>query len=474
MRGRQLATGFTVVLLVVSLLVAPTAGAPRYGLTPAQFAELSEQVLSGTDPADEPQAADESEWTARRLAELRAERARNRGVERIGAARVHESGITGEGVRIGVIDGGFQSSHAAIAAQVADHRRFESGDARGRLLTAHGTAVAELVGETAPGSDLYLAEVGQSPTPEGYAAAVSWLLDRDVDVIVDSGSYFTDSDAEARAITAVAENASRQGVVFVTSAGNYGDRHWSGSGAVAGNASADSGWVAVADDTEANFLGGGEPIRGEVSLRLRWDGEADYDLYLYRHLERGSPRVVAKSTRRQANESVDNTESLGVAVPPGTYYAAVYAHDANASARLQLFSIHQSLSYADARGSLVAPASSREVIAVGATGPAGAARGYSSVGLTRGDVDVAAPDGVQTHSTGRFTGTSAAAPYVAGTAALIEAREPGLSPTQIEAIIEGTARGGTNVDAYAAVQAASTEREAERATTRPRAQNATG
>lgn len=87
------------------------------------------------------------------------------------------------------------------------------------------------------------------------------------------------------------------------------------------------------------------------------------------------------------------------------------------------------------------PAAHTNVIAVAAT----TADDYLASFSTRGDfVDVAAP-GYRVFSTFRgsgyayMSGTSMASPHVAGLAALILSRNPGLSPDQVRTIIEATA-----------------------------------
>jgi subtilisin family serine protease len=94
------------------------------------------------------------------------------------------------------------------------------------------------------------------------------------------------------------------------------------------------------------------------------------------------------------------------------------------------------------------PASCNGVISVGAVGDAGAHSAYSNV---NGEVDLAAPGGDSSTGHGEITstalgggtdteeGTSFAAPYVAGAAALLRSVDPGLTPDAVESILEGTA-----------------------------------
>lgn len=381
------------------------------------------------------------------------------------ADAVHDRGLTGAGVSVGVIGQGFDAD-GAVAPHVAAERQV--GDPP--RSTAHDTAVAEVVSETAPDADLYLAGVGRTPTPAEYAAAVEWLTARGADIIVDSGSYFPSVAADERRLTAAAERATDRGVVFVTSAGNYADRHWAGAGTA-------EGWVTFADDDAANALADGERLQGRVTVRLRWHAAADYDLYLYRRLPNGADRVVAKSVGDETGPGL-TVESIDVAVPRGRYYVGVYA-DSVATAtgnsvatatgnsvatatskpaatpgRVQVFAAHHRLEHTTAHGSMVAPATSDRVVAVGAAAN-GEHLAYSSLSAT-GSVDLTAPDSARTRADPTLAGTSAAAPYVAGTAALVEAAGRDPSPARVEAILERTADDeGSTVDALAAVEAAS-------------------
>lgn len=343
---------------------------------------------------------------------------------------LHEEGVTGEGVKVGVIGSRFSERHPSITAQVAASRQFGND---GRLLVggdAHDTAVAEIVARTAPGSELYLAGVGTRATPEGYAAAVTWLLENDVDVVVDSASYFPpDADSMDR-MNAVAENASDQGVVFVTSAGNYADRHWAGTGG-------GGGWVSFAEDAQYNFLGDGT-VSGDTSLRLYWSGAADFDLYLYRHTKGPNDPVVAKSVREQTGNG-SHAEAIDVSLPSGRYYVAIRAAEGAPETSLDLFAATHELSVTSTDGSMVAPATARNVIAVGATDRGtGQLRPYSSNGAF---LDISAPDGTRTRAAGDLYGSSAAAPLVAGTAALMASADRDLSPVEAERILKRTADG---------------------------------
>lgn len=370
------------------------------------------------------------------------------GVATVGADDLHRRGLDGAGVTVGIIDAGFRVSNPEIAANVGAYRSFDAGDAD----RAHGTAVASVVADTAPDATLHLAAVGSTTTPEEYERAVEWLEASGADVVVDAGSYFGQAGDGTGPLAQVAADASED-ALFVTSAGNYARRHWADTH----DATADGRWVDFAPGTEANALGGGEPIRGRVTASLRWNdanatatnattanattgnatnASGDYDIYLFRRQFRDD-RLVATSADGTGDA---RTAYLDVTVPRGQYYLAVRAGNTTGTHDLSLF-VNRELARRNASGSLTAPATAPGVLTVGAHDGSGVAP-FSSRGPVdnRSGVDLVAPDSVAVGAVEDGEGTSYAAPYVAGTAALLAAEHPDLTAADLRTVLRESAR----------------------------------
>lgn len=347
------------------------------------------------------------------------------GVAAVGADALHRRGLTGSNVTVGIIGSGFRPDDPAIARNVGAYRTFDTETNRWR----HGTAVTSVVVDTAPDAEVHLASVGGATTPEEYAEAVAWLRSNDVDVILDAGSYFGQPGDGSGRIARIAQRAARE-TLFVTTAGNYGRRHWSGQNLAMGG----PGWVQFAEDDEANYLSGGDRITGRVRVSLQWADwptDDDYDLYLMRQ-QFGKDEPVAVSERRQNGS--DPVEHIATTVPQGRYYVSIQVDDARGTHRLELFA-NRRLEHRSPAGSLTAPATASNVFVVGAM-ENGSLAPYSSRGPVDGrrGVDVVAPASVALRNLDGDEGTSYAAPYAAGVAALVYQRYD-LSPAATAAVL---------------------------------------
>jgi hypothetical protein len=393
------------------------------------------------------------EWVeSARLAPVSRPTALSEGVRVTRAARVHDTGVTGENVTVGVLDRGFDTSNANVSRGLIEARTFNTDLASG---ADHGTAVAETVAETAPDAGLYLAAF---EGPAGFGNAVDYLRGQDVDVIVAGVSWLYEPSDGTGGISRVAGDAVADGIVWVNPAGNYGRSHWEGRFSDPG----DDGntFHNFAPNDEVNNLrdpdGGPDDFRFEpgdrVHVVLEWDDwpsayadgttwrqqSADLDLYLYR-FEDGTETVVASSRRSHAEFGVPIEEIQYEVSENGSYGVAV----ANNSSRpvgvdTELYTLKtRDPEYSDQSGSLLGPATREEVTTVGATAHTdGDLRRYSSQGPTddgRRGVDVVAPDGTASDVyAGGFKGTSAAAAHVAGIAALLKGANRSATPAAID------------------------------------------
>lgn len=375
------------------------------------------------------------------------------GDDALGAAAARLAfGVDGSGVRIAVISNGVlgleTAKEAGDAPADVTAYAFGSGNLSGG---DEGTAMIEIIHDLAPGA---IVSFGAVATDLDHMAAVNWFAAR-VDVIVDDVSFFypADQSSEVSLNTTRALNHPDWPLrIYVTAAGNWAERHWSGQ-FVAGMDGArlglpDSGPVHQFSSSEPNGYANSFTLdpHERVTVALHWDDEwgrstNDYQLYLLD--ERGA--VVASSADRQGIESYLPQEDLHFqnGDTPAQYQIVIQNwRGAAAARRLDLFAIDHSaqdgsplrLDNITPGGSLLAQSDARDAITVGAASHGDSeVAPYSSRGPTWNGArkpELAAVDGVTvsdaTTFRPRFSGSSAAAPHVAAAAALLLEAQPTL------------------------------------------------
>lgn len=361
----------------------------------------------------------------------------------------HTAGMTGEGVKVGIIDLGFAGITALLGTELPAtiHARCTTGigSFTDRLSacdtgTAHGTAAAELVADLAPGAELYIATWS---SPMDTVATVRWMAANGVRVISASftSGFLFDGPGDGTAgrpssFYDAVNAAAAAGVLWVNSAGNSGDEAW--SGAWSDPDQDDLLNFAGADETNTVTLAAGQPLAVAICWTDPWGASAnDYDLVLIQGTD-----VIASSRYRQRGLG-DPYEVVRIVAPrPGTYGIRVVRHSAAPGGRIDLLAVSDgrplALGYRVNAGSLASPSDSASAseITVGAAASASPliARSYSSNGPTvdgRAKPDLFALDCVPTVAYPVFCGTSATAPIVAGAAALALEADPTLTAAEL-------------------------------------------
>ena len=352
----------------------------------------------------------------------------------------HDRNLTGEGVRVGIVDPtGFDPTNPDLAPNVNETRSFDTGNTiRNQGRFRHGTAAASSVTTIAPEADLLLANFD---TESGYIAAIGWLRSQEVDVIVAPLSFYGKPDDGSSAVERATERAIDDGIVVVAPTGNLAHRHWEGR-----FEPTDNGTLLFDGDDTRNRL---SPIRqpNRLVLWLSWDRThrtQDYDLVVYRH-QNGSVQRVAES-HSFGGDPYPN-ERVVTDLEPGTYSFAVRGPATERPARLEIESPTHTFEFATPSGSITTPASTLGVLAVGAYNPPNSEPAlYSSQGPTadgRVGVDVIASGSFQSVEYVGFTGTSSAAAYVGGIVTLLLDANPDLGPIRTEEMLEYTVDRGT-------------------------------
>ena len=156
----------------------------------------------------------------------------------------HEAGITGEGVKVGIIDVGFKGLSSLMGTELpatdrarcyTDIGRFTTNLAdceTGKADDIHGTAVAESLVDIAPQVDLY---IGHPVSPGDLQAIADWMVSEGVSVINYSAVWTFDGPGNGtspygNSPLRTVDRAVAGGVVWVNAAGNTAESTWFKSG----------------------------------------------------------------------------------------------------------------------------------------------------------------------------------------------------------------------------------------------------
>ncbi|WP_440956816.1 S8 family peptidase [Methanosarcina sp. Mfa9] len=368
-------------------------------------------------------------------------------------------GVSGKGVRVGIISDGVDSFAGAKAAGVlpGDVQVLAAGNGD------EGTAMLEIVHGIAPDAKLYFHEAGSNKLE--FNKAVDALLAEGCRIICDDIGWPDEPFFEDGIVAShVREALESQDLLYVSAAGNDANRHYQGMFFDDG-----SGWHDFSSGkSSSKNLYVDVPPGGEVTVVLQWNDPwdaagNDYDLYLK---DCSGGEELASSKNSQDGKGVPleffryaNPEKM---VIKGKICIEKYSGEPKV---LEVFIYPESRRdiYPDnlvEEDSVFGHPAVPEVLCVGAVGSENgnstnensgiapySSRGPVSIYFPRSEArekpDLCGPGSVELRGTDEsrnlFAGTSASAPYVAGVAALVWSEQPEKNASEIREILCSTA-----------------------------------
>ncbi len=371
--------------------------------------------------------------------------ATGQGVEVTLANTWHDHGITGKGVKIGILDLGFAGYENLLGTELPGKVTVQTfGNTTQFNKQVHGTAVAEIVHDMAPEADLYLIYFDSTAATLGQA--VDWLINQGVDIISNSTSVSGISPMDGTGFTAdLVNKAKNSGILWVNATGNRGDEHYRGT------------FTDTDNDTLHEFAPGISAMPVTIksgtatNIILSWNDwgavNQDYDLILYdKH-----GNLLAKSENFQTGEGGQGPYEVIYYQFPSTDTYLLAIQNKNGAARgdatldIFTFTVKLPVQYQVAEASLGTPADAHGAFSIGAVHwSSDELEPYSSQGPTtdgRIKPDLVGPSVVKSvsYAPSIFDGTSAATPHVSGAAALILQAFPNYTPDDITTLLKDKA-----------------------------------
>ncbi len=388
------------------------------------------------------------------------------GLAAMNATAWHQAGVSGQGVKVGVIDGEFGDFTSLLGTELPPSSSVSFQAFGASQITAgarHGTACAEIITDIAPGVELYL---GLVETEVDIVNAAQAMRAQGVKVISASvgllkwggaGDGTGPIQSEVSAFAAA-------GGLWVNSAGNSRLAHYQG----AWSDTDSDGFFNFSPSDEVTCLtadGVNPAPTSPLSLTqayLVWNQwsspQTDLDLYLYQ-LNPGTGELALLTSSRDLQngqpgqlpvEAIEYFSLFG-----GYFCLAVHLYSGPPTIELEIQTRPDMmpLSWRVAQGSLLPPSDSAFAISVAAldayapynlesyssAGPTNGPGGSLAGGTTKPDISAFANVSTWSYGPGEFNGTSSACPHVAGAAALVWSAFPSYTNAQVRQLLESRA-----------------------------------
>jgi uncharacterized repeat protein (TIGR01451 family) len=408
------------------------------------------------------------------------------GVVAHGADIVQAAGITGTGIKIGVMSNGVTSLASEQAAGrlpavtvIAGQGGTGPGPCPGNNCPDEGTAMLEIVYSMAPGAQLFFATA--DPSEAQFATNILALQAAGCNIIVDDVTYFAEPVFQDGTIAKAVNTVTAAGALYFSSAANSGNLDSNQSGTWEGDFNADGNPPGITETGTVHNFGGSDfdvlTAKGSVYL-LQWSDPAgascnDYDLFI---LNPAGTAVEAASTSTQSCtqdpfEGIGDSSAIAVnsriVIINFNGGAARALHLDTERGRLSIGTAGNTFGHNAGANTLtvaaVDVATASGGIFVGGTtnppeffssdgprkifyDPTGAAITPGNFlfgtngGTTLAKVDFTAANGTPSGVPGfnPFFGTSAAAPHAAAIAGLIMSANNALTSTQVKNILYST------------------------------------
>lgn len=356
-------------------------------------------------------------------------------LQHLGVDHWHRAGSRGQGVKVAILDTGFRGYRSLLGTMLPSNiatRTFRlDGDLEARN-SQHGLLCAEVVHVIAPAAELIFVS-WQPDSPQSFIDAVAYAKREGAKIISCSVIMPCWSDSEGGGSNhemlnrVIGTGESDGDVLAVACAGNLAKRHW--AGAFVENGDGFHRWPNGATINRTTAWGD-----EAVSIEMSWAGAGRYMLLVIDELGREVGRSIGKSTDRNAVVRFAPQTN-------GRYGILVKRVEGNPGP-FHIVTLGAWLAQSTSHGSISFPGDGPNWLTVGAW-EQGRRADYSSCGPNSVKPKPDLVTRVPFPSAWRaqpFGGTSAAAPQVAGLAALYWSRHPDATAEQVRSVLRASAR----------------------------------